>query len=88
VPYFQNTTWTIGRILDRLQEAEEEVVVYAGHHAHQGVIRAIGEFLLTLQDGDDMVAVKLETISSVRRVRAGQRRDASLPQAAPPHLGG
>lgn len=84
MPYFQNTTWTLGRMLDRLRQAEDEVVVYAGHHAHRGTIQVIGEHVLTLQSGEDLVAVKLETISSVRRV-GNERQPRSLP-AAPVHL--
>lgn len=68
--YSESTTWTIGRILDRLHETGEEVVVYAGHHAHRGVIRAVGEFVLTLQAGGDVVAVTLSSVSSVQLLGA------------------
>lgn len=85
VPFSDNTTWTIGRILDRLHEVGEEVVVYAGHHAHRGYIRGVGEYLLTLQCGSDMLAVSMASVSSVQLLDGALRpgSDADAPPARP-----
>lgn len=62
----ESTTWTLGRILGRLQQTGDEVVVFAGHHEHQGVIRGIGDHLLTLAAGEDVLAIDLTAITGVR----------------------
>lgn len=83
MPFSDNTTWTIGRILDRLHEVGEEVVVYAGHHAHRGYIRGVGEYLLTLQCGSDMLAVSMASVSSVQLLDGALRSGADAAPSRP-----
>jgi hypothetical protein len=70
-----STTWTMGRILDRVYDTGDRVVVYAGDHAFEGVIRGIGEYLLTLQVDEDLVVVDLTKVSGVKLL--GQAKELS-----------
>lgn len=72
MPFAESTTWTIGRILSRLRDAGDEVVVYAGQHAHRGEIQAVGEFILTLQQANDIIVVDLASITGVQLLGASQ----------------
>lgn len=73
-----STTWTMGRVLERLRQDAQDVVVYGGEHVFRGVIAGIGEHLLTMETGDDIVVIKLSSISGVRLAR----RTVALPETA------
>jgi hypothetical protein len=59
-----STTWTVGRVLSRLVGTETEAVLYAGPHTHHGIVRGVGEYLVTLESGGDLIAVSLPEITS------------------------
>lgn len=84
------TTWTIGRVLDRVCGTGDAVVVYAGEQAYGGVVRGLGEYLVTLEDGDDVIVVELARISGIRllgRASVASEYADDAPRATVVHLG-
>jgi hypothetical protein len=61
-----STTWTMGRILGRVHETGDDVVVYAGDHAFAGVVRGVGDHLVTLEVDEDIVVIRLASVTGVR----------------------
>lgn len=61
-----STTWTMGRVLDSVRAGGEHVVVYAGGHCFEGTVQAVGEYLVTLQQGADVLVVDLAAITGLK----------------------
>ncbi|CAN5267206.1 hypothetical protein BH09ACT11_BH09ACT11_11330 [soil metagenome] len=81
-----NTTWTVGRVLSSLVDTGTEVVIYAGPHRHRGSVRGVGEHLVTLENGDDLVAVSLPEVTGFHVLGGarGVQDDGWVIEDAPP----